>query len=122
MRTICVAVAGALLLTARLTGAAEEHIRGVLEKTGKEGACAQITDALNDIYYVVRTPEAQKLCEPLMGQRVMLTGVVEQKQGDTSYFLNLKSASPYQPKLPPGKPETTAPSVPLPPPAEKPNN
>ena len=101
--------------------AADEHIRGVLEKTVKPGACAQITDALNEIYYVIKTEEAEKACVELMGKRVVLTGGVEQRQGDPAYFLNLHKAERYQPKLPeapqPGE-SPSAPSLPLPPPTK----
>ena len=113
----------AALLLACLPGlaaarAADEHIRGVLEKTVKPGACAQITDALKEIYYVVKNDEAEKACAELMGKRVVLTGVVEQRQGDAAYFLSLRKAEPYQPKLPeapqPGD-SPSSPSLPLPP-------
>jgi hypothetical protein len=96
--------------------AADEHIRGVLEKTVKAGACVQVTDALNETYYVVKTAESEKLCNELLGKRVVLTGVVEERAGDPAYYLNLKAAEPYQPKLPPKPAEAAGTSAPLPPP------
>jgi hypothetical protein len=111
----CVCAFRANTTAPTVSRAAEEHIRGVLEKTVKAGACAQATDALNDTYYVVKTAESEKMCNELMGKRVVLTGVVEQRAGDPAYYLNLKAAEPYQPKLPPKPAEAASPSAPLPP-------
>jgi hypothetical protein len=86
----------------------------VLEKTVKAGACAQVTDALNEIYYVVKTAESEKQCNELMGKRVVLTGTVEQRAGDPAYYLNVKASELYQPKLP-AKPAEATPQAPLPP-------
>jgi len=88
-----------------------EKIRGLLEKTVKPGACAQITDALSEIYYVTKTDEATKLVEKYLGkdEKVVITGIVESKEGDPSYFFNLKSVEPYTPKLPPA-PSASAPA------------
>jgi hypothetical protein len=90
--------------------AAEEKIRGVLEKTAKPNACAQITDALNDIYYISKSDESEKLVAPFAGKniRVVITGTVENKEGDPSYFLNLKSLEEYKPKMPPAAPAAVA--------------
>ena len=109
------------VLYAQSCPAAEEHIRGVLEKTAKSGASAQITDALNETYFVTKTPEGDKWCQDLMGKRVVLTGTVEQQTGDTAYFLRLTKAELFQPKMPPA-PAPAAPSTesgPLPPPAKQ---
>ena len=90
----------------------EEKIRGMLEKTVKPGACAQITDALSEIYYINKTDEAEKLVAAFVGknEKVVIAGVVEQKEGDPSYFFTLKSVEPYAAKLPPAPPP--APAVP----------
>ncbi|MBI3830834.1 MAG: hypothetical protein HY291_15040 [Planctomycetes bacterium] len=116
-RVSILVLAGFLLLTGPAHGV-DEHIRGVLEKTARTDACAQITDALNEIYYVAKGDAAEKMCADLLGKRVVLTGTVEQHAGDTAYYLVLKKAEAYQaklpaaPKTPDGKAET---SMPLPP-------
>ena len=111
-----------LVLGADCTRAVEEHIRGVLEKTVREGACAQITDALNEIYYVLKTPDSEKLCGQYLGQRVLLTGSVEPRGAEGAYFLNVKKAEPWQPKQPGAKTDdaSSGTSVPLPPPPPPP--
>ena len=94
----------ALLLSVVLAAnAAEEKIRGVLEKTEKPGACAQITDALSDIYYLTKTDETEKLITDYVGKniKVVITGVVETKEGEPVYYFNLKSIEKYVSKLPP---------------------
>ena len=87
-----------LLLSAFTVASADEKIRGLLEKTVKAGACAQITDALNEIYYVSRTEESEKLVANFVGAnvKVLVVGTVENKERE--YFLNLKSVEPYVPK------------------------
>jgi len=110
----------AALLLACLAARAEcveERIRGVLEKTAKPNACAQITDALNDIYYVVKTVESEKACAPLIGRRVVLTGTVEERGEARVYYLTLRRADAYQPGKHDRPPGTTS-SVPLPPPVK----
>jgi hypothetical protein len=89
-----------------------------LEKTAKPNACAQITDALNDVYYVVKTVASEKACAPLIGRRVVLTGTVEERGEARVYFLTLKRAEVYQPKKPDQQTGTSS-TVPLPP-AKKP--
>ena len=86
--------------------AGEEKIRGLLEKTTVSGACAQITDALADVYYVVKSDEAEKAVAQYLGkdQKVVVSGTVETKEGNPAYFFNLKSVEPYAPKLPPPPP------------------
>ncbi|MGD0090736.1 MAG: Ig domain-containing protein [Planctomycetota bacterium] len=86
--------------------AGEEKIRGLLEKTTHPGACAQITDALADVYYIVKSDEAEKAVAKYAGktEKVVVAGTVETKEGDPAYFLNLKSVEPYAPKLPPPPP------------------
>ena len=127
MRTLdfCALVAAAWLPAARGLGV-EERIRGVLEKTAKEGALAQITDALKEIYYVSKSDAAEKLCKDLIGKRVVLTGTVEQHAGDADFFLVVVKAEEYNPQLPavaqPGEAKSGAaekpagdPPLPLPP-------
>ena len=87
--------------------AVEEKIRGVLEKTVKPGACAQITDALSDVYYITKTSEAEKLIADFVGKniKVVITGTVETKAGDPlSYYFDLKSVEKYAPKAAAGFP------------------
>jgi hypothetical protein len=90
----------------------EEKIRGLLEKTVKPGACAQITDALAETYYINKTDEAEKLVASFVGknEKVVITGVVEQKEGDPSYYFVLKSVEPYAPKLPPAPASAASPA------------
>jgi hypothetical protein len=108
-----------LLLAGFSVRGVEERIRGVLEKTANPNACAQITDALNDIYFVVRTVESEKACGPLIGQRVVLTGTVEERTEDRLLYLTLKQAEVYQAKQA-EKPADTPTSTPLPPAAPTP--
>jgi hypothetical protein len=110
MRTCLVAL---LLCASIKIGAAEEKIRGVLEKTTKGGACAQITDALNDVYYVSKSDESEKAVADFVGKniRVLITGTVEQKEGDTAFFFNLKSVQKYEPKMPEAKAEEKKPDA-----------
>lgn len=90
--------------------AAEETIRGVLEKTVKPGACAQIKDALNEWYFVIKTEESEKLIAPFVGKnkRVVIVGTQEQREGDPAYYFNLKSAEEYVPPV--SKKDATAPA------------
>jgi hypothetical protein len=85
----------ALLLLSVTGYCAEETIRGVLEKTVKAGACAQIRDSLGEIYYIVKNDDADKLVAPFAGKniKVILIGTVEQREGDPEYLFNLKSAN-----------------------------
>ena len=109
-----------------VTHAVEEHLRGTLEHTAKVGACAQMTDALKETYYVLNTPEAQKACADLFGKKALLTGVVEQRVGDQDYYIKLIKLEPWEPTAPGGtlpRPAPVAPDnappIPLtPPPAE----
>ncbi|HYF48508.1 MAG TPA: hypothetical protein VEJ63_03840 [Planctomycetota bacterium] len=97
----------ALFLCPRVNAAAEETIRGVLEKTTRAGACAQITDVLGETYYVLKTDESEKLVADFVGKniRVVITGTAEQKEGDASWYFNLKSVKKYEAKTE-GKPAT----------------
>src|SRR5690349_87069 len=90
----------AVLLAAFSTQAAEEKIRGILEKTARPNACAQITDALNDVYYITKSDEAEKAVANFVGKnvKVVITGTVEAKEGDPANYFNLKSVEPYAPK------------------------
>ena len=90
-----VALAVCWQLTAN--GAVEEQIIGVLEKTAKPGACAQIEDALKETYYIVKTDEAAKACEALFGKKVEVSGVVEERTGDPAYYFRLKRTQLYRP-------------------------
>ena len=108
-----------LVLAGWRTHAVEERIRGVLEKTANPNASAQITDALNDVYFVIKTVESEKACAPLIGQRVVLTGTVEERADDRQLYLTLKHAEAYQPKQP-EKPDDAPKSTPLQPPAPTP--
>lgn len=94
--------------------AAEEKIRGVLEKTVKPGACAQITDALAEVYFITKSDEAEKLVATYVGknEKVVVTGTVEQKENDPAFYFTLKTVEPYAPKMPP------APAAPAPAPTE----
>lgn len=100
-----------MLLSAGVHAAADETIRGVLEKTVKPGACAQITDVLGEVYYVVKTDESEKAVADFIGKniRVVITGTAEQKEGDPAWFFNLKSVKKYEAKTaeakPPEKPD-----------------
>jgi len=100
------AVLIAFLLVGVSAWAGEEKIRGVLEKTVKPGACAQITDALSDIYYIVKSDEAEKAIEKYVGknEKVVISGTVETKEGDPAFFFNLKSVEPYAARMPPPPP------------------
>jgi FKBP-type peptidyl-prolyl cis-trans isomerase len=94
----------AMLLSIAATHAADEKIRGVLEKTDKPGACAQVTDALGDTYYIAQTSETEKLIADFVGKniKVVVTGTVETKDGKPpANFVSLKSVEKYLPKLPP---------------------
>lgn len=90
--------------------AADETIRGVLEKTVKPGACAQIKDALNEWYFIIKTEESEKLIAPFVGKnkRVVIVGTQEQREGDPAYYFNLKSAEEYVPPPPKKDPATPA--------------
>ncbi len=91
--------------------AADETIRGVLEKTVKPGACAQIKDALNEWYFVIKTEESEKLIAPFVGKnkRVIIVGTMEQREGDPAYYFSLKSAEEFVP--PPPKKDPAAPAA-----------
>ncbi|MCY3022883.1 MAG: hypothetical protein NTW87_28215 [Planctomycetota bacterium] len=93
--------------------AGEEKIRGLLEKTAKPEACAQITDALADVYYIKKTDEAEKAVAKYLGknEKVVITGTVEAKEGDAAPFFNLKLVEPYVPKMPPAPPPPPAPEA-----------
>ena len=73
-----------------------------------------MTDALSEIYYINSTDEAEKALIKYVGKniKVVITGNVETKEGDTSYFFELKSVEPYAPKLPPVQPPSPAISTP----------
>lgn len=82
------------------TFAAEETIRGVLEKTVKPGACAQIKDALSEWYYVIKTDESEKLIAPFVGKnkRVVIVGHMEQREGDPAFYFSLRTTEEFIPK------------------------
>lgn len=101
-----------LLLMAGAALGAEETMRGVLEKTVKPGACAQIKDALGEWYFVIKTEESEKLIAPFVGKnkRVVISGTAEQREGDPDFYFSLKSVEEFvvKPaagsKAPAGKP------------------
>ncbi|MBE7464520.1 MAG: hypothetical protein HS116_13660 [Planctomycetes bacterium] len=104
-------------------GAVEERMLGTLEKTAKPGACAQITDALSEIYYIIKTPESERACRELMGHKVALVGVVEKRAGDDDYYFSLKSVEAYRLENEREPPPTARPgqgTLPLPPPSPDP--
>lgn len=109
------AIAMCALVVSLAAQAGEEKIRGVLEKTVKLDACAQMTDALNEMYYVAKTDAAEKMVAEYVGknQKVVLIGTIESKPNESVPFINLKSVELYTPKLPP------APLPPAPPVTEK---
>ena len=109
-----------LICTAASSFSGEEKIRGIIEKSAKAGAAAQITDALSEIYYISKTDEAEKLIAPFIGQnkKVVITGTVETKEGDPAYYFNLKTVEAYAAKLPPAI--AAAPAAPAPADAPKP--
>lgn len=86
--------------------ASEEKIRGVLEKTAKGDACAQLTDALNEIYYVSKSDAAEKMIAEYVGKnvKVQLTGTIENKPNEPYGYINLKEVAPFVAKLPPAPP------------------
>ncbi|MCX7805139.1 MAG: hypothetical protein N3A38_08115 [Planctomycetota bacterium] len=79
------------VLQTGLSRAAEERITGVLEKTTKEGACCQIRDALKDLYFVEASGDVAKICNEMLGRKVVVTGVVEKKGED--YFVAAKKVA-----------------------------
>ena len=93
--------------------AGEEKFRGILEKTDKPEASAQITDALNEIYYVSKSDATEKMIADYIGknQRVVVTGTIETKPNTQLQYISAKLVEAYAPKLPP------APPPPPPPPA-----
>ena len=78
---------------------AEERIRGILEKTARPDACAQITDALDDTYYVAKSVAAEKLIAAFVGRNtvVVVTGTVAHKPGGLGVTLELKSVEKFVP-------------------------
>ena len=108
-----IAVTVCLCTLSFVSRGAEEKIRGLLEKTVKPDACAQIVDALNEVYYVAKTDATEKMVANFVGknQKVVVTGTVENKPNETVPFINAKSVEAYLPKMPP------APATPV---AEKP--
>ena len=95
-----------VLIQSHAQAATEESIRGVLEKTTKAGASAQITDVLGEVYYIVKTDEADKAVADFVGKniRVVIIGTAEQREGDAAWFFNLKSVKKHEPKSAEAKP------------------
>lgn len=79
----------------------EETLYGILEKTAHENACAQIADALGDVYYIMRTPEAVESCKAWYGKTVVLIGIVERQVNSTILLFRLKTVQAWTPKPPP---------------------
>lgn len=65
-----------------------EHLRGVLEKTMRADASAQITDSLGDTYYVAKTEATEKRIVNFVGKpkKVVVTGLVEARANGSLYF------------------------------------
>ena len=78
---------------------AEERIRGVLEKTARPDACAQITDVLDETYYVNKSDATERMIAKFLGRNipVVVTGTVENKPGTQGLYFNLKSVEQYTP-------------------------
>lgn len=114
--------AGFVLVLVQRAGAGEETIRGMLEKTSRPGACAQIADALAEVYYINKTDAAEKLIADYVGKnvRVVITGSVEQKENDPAYYFALKSVEKHTPKLPVASPQPADKKAADPRPAETP--
>lgn len=101
-------------------GPAEERIRGTLEKTARPGACAQITDALKETYFLSHSAEAQKACADLFGRKVLVTGVVDVRPGTEDYYFTVAKivpldGSPVPVSRPPAAPPAGDATAPLPP-------
>jgi len=109
----CAAVAVCVLTICFASRGAEEKIRGLLEKTAKPDACAQITDALNEMYYVAKTDATEKMVANFVGknQKVVVTGTIETKPNESVPFINVKGVEAYAPKMPPAPPPPAAPVV-----------
>jgi hypothetical protein len=103
----------ALVLGSGSVSALEETIRGVLEKSVKPGANAQIKDALGEYYYIIKTDESEKLIAPFAGKnkKVVIVGSAEQREGDPAFYFNLRTIEEYvaKPAASTGKAEGSAP-------------
>ena len=111
MRRAAVIVFLVFCVVARTGAAGEEKIRGLLEKTVQAGACAQITDALGDKYFIVKTDQAEKDTANYVGKAgpVVIAGTVETREGAPALYFNLKSVEPYTPKMPSPPPSKAEP-------------
>ena len=80
---------------------AEERIRGILEKTARPDACAQIIDALDDIYYIAKSDAAEKMIAAFVGRNivVVVTGNAAGKPAAQGLMLELKSVAKYVPAV-----------------------
>ena len=85
---------------------AEEKVRGLLEKTAKPDACAQIVDALNEQYYLEKADATEKMIASFIGknQKVVVTGTIAAKPNESIPFISVKSVEAYTPKMPPAPP------------------
>lgn len=86
-----------LVLASGSSFALEETIRGVLEKSVKPGANAQIKDALGEYYYIIKTDESEKLIAAFAGKnkKVVIVGTAEQREGDPAFYFNLRTIEEY---------------------------
>jgi len=93
-----------LALTAVAQGA-EETLRGVLEQTTRHGACAQLTDALGETYYIVKTDETEKMIAPYVGKNrpVKVVGTAENRDGEIHIYFNAKRVEAVAKKEEPAK-------------------
>ncbi len=100
------AVAVSVFAIGIISHASEEKVRGLLEKTVKPDACAQITDALNEMYYVVKTDAAEKMVANYVGknQKVVVTGAIETRPNETVPFVTVTAVEVFNPKMPPAPP------------------
>lgn len=119
MKRLPLLFALACFLPSARAAAGEERLRGVLEPTAHPDACAQLTDALRDTYYIPRTPEAERLCKQALGRRVLLVGTVEERPGDAALYFWLKELRVLEP--PPAAPPRTAPPASAVAPATRPS-
>jgi len=90
---------------------AEEKGGGLLEKTAKPDACAQIVDALNELYYLEKADATEKMIAGFIGknQKVVVTGTIAAKPNESIPFISVKSVEAYTPKMPPAPPPPVAP-------------
>jgi FKBP-type peptidyl-prolyl cis-trans isomerase FklB len=93
-----------LLFYCAAASATDVTVVGTLEKTDRPGACAQLTDAASDVYYITQTGAAAALLAPFIDNKIKaaLTGEVKTQEGAPPLrFLEVKKAEKYESKMPP---------------------